>query len=103
MQKGCWGAVPGRRLEVGERVQGKYQGALGGVNWFAGVVKQVSDGSVPRGARSKKKYDVGFARVAFDAQTALGETEPTEKWVALRPNKFNGKAKNCWRLDLDFN
>ena len=46
---------------------------------------------------------LGFARVAFDAQTALGETEPTEKWVALRPNKFNGKAKNCWRLDLDFN
>ena len=44
-----------------------------------------------------------LARVAFDAQTALGETEPTEKWVALRPNKFNGKAKNCWRLDLDFN
>ena len=94
-------SLVGRHIEYLEEVT--FEDGTTDVHWFAGVVQQVSDGSVPRGARSKKKYDVGFARVSFDAQTALGETEPTEKWVALRPNKFNGKAKNCWRLDLDFN
>ena len=39
--------------------------------------------------------------ILLDAQPALGEHEPTESWVALRPNKFNGDARCCWRLDLD--
>ena len=94
-------SLEGRHIEYREEVT--FEDGTKDEHWFAGVVKQVSDGSVPRGGRSKKKYDVGFARVVFDAQPALGETEPTEKWVALRPNKFNGNAKNCWRLDLDFN
>ena len=36
-------ALPGKQLPEGERVQGKYQGALGGVNWFAGVVTAARD------------------------------------------------------------
>ena len=31
----------GRRAAEGEQVQGKYQGADGGKNWFAGVVTAV--------------------------------------------------------------
>ena len=30
--------IPGRGCLVGERVQGKYEGADGGANWFAGAV-----------------------------------------------------------------
>jgi len=71
------------------------------LHWFAGVVHEVSDGSKPKGGRSKKKWAAGFARVEYDAQPALGEDETTESWVALRANKFNGNAKGCWRLDLD--
>jgi hypothetical protein len=71
------------------------------LHWFAGVVRQVSDGTAAKGGRSKKNWEAGFARVEFDVQPSLGEDEPTEKWVALRLNKFNGDAKNCWRLDLD--
>ena len=38
--------VGGYRLAVGERVQGKYQGDIGGANWFEGVVAQVyADGA----------------------------------------------------------
>lgn len=27
---------------------------------------------------------------------------PTEEWVHLRHNKWNGNANGCWRLDLDY-
>ena len=70
-------------------------------HWFAGLVEQVSDGTVRKGPRAKACHAAGFARILWDAQPALGEHEPTESWVALRPNKFNGDAKCCWRLDLD--
>ena len=70
-------------------------------HWFAGLVEQVSDGTVRKGPRAKACHQAGFARILWDAQPALGEHEPTESWVALRPNKFNGDAKCCWRLDLD--
>ena len=70
-------------------------------HWFAGLVEQVSDGTVPKGPRAKACHQAGFARILWDAQPALGEHEPTESWVALRPNKFNGDARCCWRLDLD--
>ena len=36
-------SLPERVLQVGERVQGKFQGSLGGVNWFEGVVRAVED------------------------------------------------------------
>ena len=51
--------------------------------------------------RAKACHQAGFARILWDAQPALGDHEPTESWVALRPNKFNGDARCCWRLDLD--
>ena len=70
-------------------------------HWFAGLVEQVSDGTVRKGPRAKACHAAGFARILWDAQPALGEHEPTESWVALRPNKFNGDARCCWRLDLD--
>ena len=70
-------------------------------HWFAGLVEQVSDGTVRKGPRAKACHQAGFARILWDAQPALGEHEPTESWVALRPNKFNGDARCCWRLDLD--
>ena len=69
--------------------------------WFAGVVKQVSDGTVAKGGRSKKNWAEGYARIEFDAQPMLGDEEPTEEWVLLRPNKWNRTASGCWRLDLD--
>jgi hypothetical protein len=31
------------RLEVGDRIQGKYQGQIGGRNWFDGVVTAVHE------------------------------------------------------------
>ena len=70
------------------------------------MVREVSDGTVAKvlkkgGASKTQKWGAGFARVEYDPQTALGEEDPTEQWVTLRPNKFNGDGKNCWRLDPD--
>ena len=70
--------------------------------WFPGVVKRVSDGTVPKGPRSKKTWPEGFALVEFEAQPMLGDDGPTEEWVLLRHNKWNGNANGCWRLDLDY-
>ena len=56
-----------------------------------------------RSDRAEEQHQLKRVADVFDAQPALGETEPTEKWVALHPNKFNRTAKYCWRLDLDFN
>ena len=35
---------PSKKLNVGDRVQGKYQGLIGGRNWFDGVVRAVHEG-----------------------------------------------------------
>jgi len=62
-------------------------------------VLEVSDGETPRSLTARP---LACARVEFDPQPALGEDEDetSEKWVALRANKFNGEAKACWRVDL---
>ena len=78
-----------------------------GLHWFAGVVREVSDGTVAKtlknGAVSKtKKWAEGFSRVEFEAQTARGEKEPTVKWVLLQPSQFHGDDLGCWRLDSDY-
>jgi hypothetical protein len=88
------------RIEYAERIS--FADSTWAIRWIAGVVLQVSDGETPRSARSTTALPKSFARVEFDAQPALGEAadETTEKWVALRANKFNGQAKCCWRLDL---
>ena len=65
-------------------------------------MKRVSDGTVPKGPRSKKTWPEGFALVEFEAQPMLGDDGPTEEWVHLRHNKWNGNANGCWRLDLDY-
>lgn len=77
------------------------------LHWFAGVVREVSDGTVAKtlknGAVSKiKKWAEGFSRVEFEAQTARGEKEPTVKWVLLQPSQFHGDDLGCWRLDSDY-
>ena len=70
--------------------------------WFPGVVKRVSDGTVPKGPRAKKTWPEGCALVEFEAQPMRGDDGPTEEWVHLRHNKWNGNANGCWRLDLDY-
>ena len=54
-----------------------------------------------KGTRIDAQKEHARTHVKFDAQKALNETEPTFKWCALKPNKFNGATEGSWRLDLD--
>ncbi|EGB01843.1 hypothetical protein AURANDRAFT_69441 [Aureococcus anophagefferens] len=99
-------SLVGKRIEYLEWVDFPDGGEA--MHWFAGVVKQVSDGTVRNFNLQRRKdppakacYQASSARILWDAQPAFGEHEPTESWVALRPNKFNGDRRSCWRLDLD--
>ena len=70
------------------------------LHWFAGVVKQVSDGKIAR-ASGLEVYAKGTVLIQFDAQP--GEPpEGTEAWTVLPPTKFNKASRNSWRYDLDY-
>lgn len=90
-------SLVGKHIEYLDSVE--LDGGTWSLHWFSGEIKQVSDGTVPKGGRSRQNWGEGFCYIEFDAQ---GDDDPTFQWLLLRPNKWNGSTKGCWRLDLDY-
>ena len=83
-EKGMWailGKLGGRVAQVGERVQGKYEGKQGGVNWFYGYVTSVDvatgcvgikydDGDEEEGVQPKFVKDVSVIESHLGVRTS---------------------------------
>ena len=69
--------------------------------WFAGVVKEISDGTKPR-LSGRGVYAKGTALIHFDEQPFDEAAGGTEAWTVLPPTKFNKNGRNSWRFGLDY-
>lgn len=95
-------SIAGKHVEVCYRIYHADEPNSSELFWCSGVVKKVSDGTLPKGGRSKKPWEYGAALIEFDPQPLLDEDEITETWVVLRPTKWNRTMQHGWRYDLDF-
>ena len=112
-EKGMWailGKLGGRVAQVGERVQGKYEGKEGGVNWFYGYVTSVDvatgcvgikydDGDKEEGVQPKfvKVYscgaevDAGLA--AIEEAKAIEKVAAAEEVAVLEGDAVEGAGE----------
>ena len=94
--------LEGKRIQPGDRVQGKYQGQIGGLNWFDGVVRAVhedgtcdlhyDDGDFEErvGPRWIKVTATGAEQAAAKAERAAQQAAAAE---ACNPTVAKGTGK----------
>ena len=74
--------------------------------WCSCEVLRVSDGTARKvGAKGqvlKSMHPAGTVLLRWDANQAMGETEPSEQWMGLLPSKWNTDQLYAWRRDPDY-